>query len=96
MEKQKHPNTIALINYYHAHPDASCCQLGRLFGISPQAAWKHIDRENREQAMIEYYRTNPGASPDEVRARFHVSRQRAISLMFAGQQPVEEPVLSPR
>ncbi len=75
--------TRALLRYHEAQPAVSCGRLGKFFGLSKQRVSKHIKEDKLDRTVVEYFRTHPSVSPDEVRAIFHITLQRACSLMPA-------------
>jgi len=72
--------TRALLRYHTDHPEVSCGGLGKHFGLSKQMVSKHIKEDRLDKMVVEYYRTHPGVSPDEVRVMFHITLWRACSL----------------
>jgi len=72
--------TRALLRYHADHPEVSCGGLGNYFGISKQMVSKHLKEDRLDRTVVEYYRTHPGVSPDEVRGKFHITLWRACSL----------------
>jgi len=72
--------TLALLKYHAAHPEATCRQLDKLFGISNQRVCQIIKRDKRDRMVIEYFRRYPDASLGEVKAIFHISDRRTRTL----------------
>jgi len=73
-------HNIALLNYHEGHPEVSNYRLGKLFGITSQRVVQIINRDKRDQMVVEYFRGHPRASPAEVRAIFHISEFRVRRL----------------
>lgn len=84
MEKIKGRNiadkTRALLRYHDDHPEVSYGRLAEFFEISKQAVSKHIKEDKLDRMVVEYFKTHPGVSPDEVRLIFHITLKRACLL----------------
>ena len=76
-------HNVALLRYHERHPEVSNRRLGELFGISKVRVGQIIRRDKRNRMVVQYFKKHPGASPTEVRLIFHITLQRARSLMPA-------------